>query len=846
MKKRILAWLCCLVMVISGLWIAPAQTAEAADGTISIVAPEARFQINGGYVNLEYSGMSSDYASHNGNFLTKEFIDAGWVELNGLTEADVLEGQVFTGLATNNVLQLNWDNRKAAFPAGSSIVLKSGAPITYKTTSDAVATVYLDAEYTIKFEETDNAENYYNIVRVSKEAVGGKISFTSTGSEFNIDRTYNYNFINIGISEIADFGSAVSGTVNVDYVNAGWITFDGMTWDDLAFGMRRGRIEISNVIQLCYDMRESGLPIGASFTWKKGAPLYYVNKSGVTTRVTLDANYVFTVKESASENAHCAFSIEKQVVPENKGTASITSVSPSFEIDTTYDYNFINFNFTQVEDWAGRMEQGYVDADYVADGYLSFDGGLTADEFFRGLRSGRAETDCIFQLCYDTRDAGFPVGSSFTFKKGAPIYYKNTEGGISYVELDANYKFTCVAGSEGTKHNTFSVTKELVPEYQGEVGITSEGVSFVIEPTYNYMNIVFGPALSDFASCVDYGYMGAEYIADGHLVVEGMSEEVFLQGMRVGRIEINEIIQISYEPREAGFPEGASITFKKGAPLYYKNTEGGLSYVALDADYKITFRAPESENSHNASTVKKLICSVVGHEEETIPGTEPTCSEPGLTEGSVCSECGEILVEQEEVEPVAHTTVHFEAIEPSCHYNGRVEYWFCSGCEGFWEDAACTRVTNSTDVILEKVDHKKEKLPAVAAQVGKTGLTEGSKCSVCNKVLEPQKTIAAKQLAAPKASKVTKATGGKKKITVKFKKVSGVTRYEIQIATKKNMKKGLKTIKVTKSKDMKNAKYVINKLNAKKTYYVRICTVKTVNGVTKKSSWSKVVKVKTK
>jgi len=56
------------------------------------------------------------------------------------------------------------------------------------------------------------------------------------------------------------------------------------------------------------------------------------------------------------------------------------------------------------------------------------------------------------------------------------------------------------------------------------------------------------------------------------------------------------------------------------------------------------------------------------------------------------------------------------------------------------------------------------------------------------------------------------------------------------------MKKGLKTVKVTKAKDMKNAKFVVKKLKAKTTYYVRIRTVKTVNGVTKTSKWSKVVK----
>ncbi len=269
-----------------------------------------------------------------------------------------------------------------------------------------------------------------------------------------------------------------------------------------------------------------------------------------------------------------------------------------------------------------------------------------------------------------------------------------------------------------------------------------------------------------------------------------------------------------------------------------------------------------------------------------------------ITEGRISYVVGENLLFHWNGELWApgkgHDLIHFDAVAPGCHYIGNVEYWFCKDCEGFWTDEACTQLTNSKSVILPeagsenvvhvpakaatcktegnieywhckdceqfwqnkeltqltnsknvilgKADHKEVKLPAVPAQVGKEGLTEGSKCSVCGDPIKEQKKVPALKLAKPKATKVTKATGGKKQITVKFKKVSGVTSYEIQIATKKNMKKGLKTIKVTKAKDMKNAKFVVKKLKAKTTYYVRIRTVKTVNGVTASSSWSKVVK----
>ncbi len=76
--------------------------------------------------------------------------------------------------------------------------------------------------------------------------------------------------------------------------------------------------------------------------------------------------------------------------------------------------------------------------------------------------------------------------------------------------------------------------------------------------------------------------------------------------------------------------------------------------------------------------------------------------------------------------------IHFDAVAPACHYNGNVEYWFCSDCEGYWLDEACTMVTNSKSVILpatgsENVTH----VEAVAATCWSVGNVEYWHCSDC-------------------------------------------------------------------------------------------------------------------
>ncbi|MCM1285863.1 MAG: fibronectin type III domain-containing protein [Acetobacter sp.] len=99
----------------------------------------------------------------------------------------------------------------------------------------------------------------------------------------------------------------------------------------------------------------------------------------------------------------------------------------------------------------------------------------------------------------------------------------------------------------------------------------------------------------------------------------------------------------------------------------------------------------------------------------------------------------------------------------------------------------------------------------------------------------------------PKSTSITKLTAGKKKFTVKWKKLtSQTTGYQIQYSTSSKFKSA-KTVTVSKNKTTSKS---ISKLKAKKKYYVRIRTYKTVkvNGKNTKiySSWSKAKTVTTK
>lgn len=94
----------------------------------------------------------------------------------------------------------------------------------------------------------------------------------------------------------------------------------------------------------------------------------------------------------------------------------------------------------------------------------------------------------------------------------------------------------------------------------------------------------------------------------------------------------------------------------------------------------------------------------------------------------------------------------------------------------------------------------------------------------------------------PKGTTLSKLTAGKKAFTAKWKKLGGITGYQIQYSTKSNFS-GAKLITVRNASTLSKT---VKGLSAKKVYYVRVRTYKTVSGTHYMSNWSKTYKVKTK
>ena len=194
---------------------------------------------------------------------------------------------------------------------------------------------------------------------------------------------------------------------------------------------------------------------------------------------------------------------------------------------------------------------------------------------------------------------------------------------------------------------------------------------------------------------------------------------------------------------------------------------------------------------------------------------------------------------------VEHKGKLVSTVNPTCTQNGYNSY-VCQICGTQYKE------------IIPAYGHNVVIDYEVAPTVVSSGLTSGSHCSICGAVITPQTVIpkisaptqpttapttAPKPVLKPKSAKFKKVKAAKKAVSVEWKKVSGVKGYQVQAATDKKFKKNKKTITVKKQK---TTKVTIKKLKAKKKYYVRIRTYKTVNGKKVYSSWSKVKTIKTK
>ncbi len=231
-------------------------------------------------------------------------------------------------------------------------------------------------------------------------------------------------------------------------------------------------------------------------------------------------------------------------------------------------------------------------------------------------------------------------------------------------------------------------------------------------------------------------------------------------------------------------------------------------FTACGNDTPTTTAAPACEHTGGTATcADAAVCEKCGesygeklaHTIVVREAVDATCTDSGMTEGSYCSECGEVFAAQEVIPAKGHTEVIDAAVEATCSSTGLTEGKHCSTCNtvfvaqtevpvkahtydsGAWDAdcnvcgavrtcahsgektvvegkaptcteagltngekcAVCGDITKNQETI-PALGHTEVVDKAVAPTCTETGLTEGKHCSVCNEVLVAQQTVAAK------------------------------------------------------------------------------------------------------
>jgi len=214
------------------------------------------------------------------------------------------------------------------------------------------------------------------------------------------------------------------------------------------------------------------------------------------------------------------------------------------------------------------------------------------------------------------------------------------------------------------------------------------------------------------------------------------------------------------------------------------------------------------------------------HEAVAVAAVAPTCTEDGLTEGSVCAVCGEVLTEQAVVPATGHSwgevsyswsrgktrvtarrvcasdPAHVESErvatsaavtrEATCAAKGQTTYTAVFENPAF---PAQSKVVSD----IPRLAHTPVTDAAVAPTYTRTGLTEGSHCEVCGKVLVKQKKVAKKKVPSGcvlLTKNVTKTLKAGKKLKLLLDGVAAASYKSSKTAVASVSKKGVVTAKL--------------------------------------------------
>lgn len=234
---------------------------------------------------------------------------------------------------------------------------------------------------------------------------------------------------------------------------------------------------------------------------------------------------------------------------------------------------------------------------------------------------------------------------------------------------------------------------------------------------------------------------------------------------------------------QAGLTDGKSCSVCKDVLVEQEQIEAlGHDWIEYEKQESTCMSAGhEAGRACSRCDVKEGMGEIaqLEHTPQKIDGTPATCEEDGLSDGSICSVCNTVLKEQETISKLGHKWTYVPEEPASCIKAGHIGYTYCSneGCGKYFDETL-----TDENIIIQPLGHNYMDMPGkdktceedgftaykqcivcnyeegkeiieagheivvdegVAATCTQAGKSEGTHCSVCDKILTAQETIPA-------------------------------------------------------------------------------------------------------